>query len=480
MNSKRKTKVFIFNMFLVAFLCFGIGCRRKNPPKPKLESLTISASTTTVFVGETLQLSIEASPSDYSLNGLIWSSSNETIATVTTTGLVYGTKEGEVNINASLDDIIGTISIMVKEQSIVDDLQFSYRITFITNSENPLPDDIYVVGDDYVPPTPSKIGYVFAGWYFDNDFQQPFDLSLITTDVTLFAKWEIKKIKIYLDEASGLDVNYLEKDYGSTLTYNDFPLPSNKVINGSLCPFLYWRDDTTELPVVESYSVVIKDQYYAFSAIYQEPLIYGKFDISEDGKTYRATQDTALQIINGSGSDFGYLSTDVTITKNDYIGLLCNFHDGDYVDAPYTSFGVEYYEFYFNTSNGTVQIRSFSGLGYATSWVVLTFADQKTSNKEYISKFNNFYQSGSTLTSIDINLRFEFSLSDIGSYFLAYIDNELVASLLTKGITPHTSEVAIKEIQRARLPLFNDNQVALKSHKAGTVFRNVEVGDIER
>ena len=47
-------------------------------------------------------------------------------------------------------------------------------------------------GNASIPRTPSKMGFIFSGWYVDKQFSQAFDFSTaITEDTTLYAKWEI-------------------------------------------------------------------------------------------------------------------------------------------------------------------------------------------------------------------------------------------------------------------------------------------------
>ena len=41
------------------------------------------------------------------------------------------------------------------------------------------------------PPAPTREGYIFAGWYFDENCQYPFDFETVIVDgsTTLYARW---------------------------------------------------------------------------------------------------------------------------------------------------------------------------------------------------------------------------------------------------------------------------------------------------
>ena len=66
-----------------------------------VDAVEISAEEASIFVGESLQLMASAVPSDASHPEIVWSSADETIATVSETGLVTGVSAGKVIITAT-------------------------------------------------------------------------------------------------------------------------------------------------------------------------------------------------------------------------------------------------------------------------------------------------------------------------------------------------------------------------------------------
>lgn len=112
------------------------------------ESLTITSSTTEVEIGSTISLTATVNPSEASQE-VTWSTSDETIATVSPSGSVRGIAEGKVTITAT-SDVDATISDSVE-------------ITVITPTVDPSEDFAnmdFATHDEYVncaDDTPLKI-----------------------------------------------------------------------------------------------------------------------------------------------------------------------------------------------------------------------------------------------------------------------------------------------------------------------------------
>lgn len=85
-----------------------------NYAGPKLESITLTADKTTIFAGTTLQLSYTLTPADTQLTNGVWSSSDESVATVNK-GVVKGIKAGTSTIRVECDGVEASIAITVQE-----------------------------------------------------------------------------------------------------------------------------------------------------------------------------------------------------------------------------------------------------------------------------------------------------------------------------------------------------------------------------
>lgn len=91
-----------------------------EPTAVKVEKITLTGSKTELSKGEELPLKAEVSPADASNKALIWSSSDEKTASVSTQGVVAALSPGTATITATAADgsgVKGTYSITVKEDA---------------------------------------------------------------------------------------------------------------------------------------------------------------------------------------------------------------------------------------------------------------------------------------------------------------------------------------------------------------------------
>lgn len=133
---------------------FKIENNKGNVSDGAIESILIkpvfSSGMIYAKVGRTIQLSYIVIPSEASYNEVIWSSSDETVATVSNEGLVTFIKAGAARINLSIDGV--TTSIPVKVSEIKND---EYCITLIDDYDivlnvEELIDTNYKAGDKVI------------------------------------------------------------------------------------------------------------------------------------------------------------------------------------------------------------------------------------------------------------------------------------------------------------------------------------------
>jgi hypothetical protein len=86
---------------------------------PKVKSVSVSPSSATISVGQTVQLTASASPPS-SASTFAWGSSNINVATVSSTGLVTGVGAGTATITASAGGVNGTSNITVTSTPTTD------------------------------------------------------------------------------------------------------------------------------------------------------------------------------------------------------------------------------------------------------------------------------------------------------------------------------------------------------------------------
>jgi len=159
-----------------------------------VKDITLSKKSLTIGVGTSTTLTASITPKDAANKGILWSSSDSKIATVSNTGVVTTKKRGTVTISATTQDgsnVIATCKITVG-------YKITYHLNGGTNSEkNP----IGFVGNKAVRlSNPTKTGYTFKGWYTNKNYKTKITKIKkgTKTNIALYAKWE----KIKVDKAS--------------------------------------------------------------------------------------------------------------------------------------------------------------------------------------------------------------------------------------------------------------------------------------
>ena len=78
----------------------------------------------------------------------------------------------------------------------------TYKVSFDVNGHGDSIEAQTVDSGDKaeLPATPSEYGYIFTGWYTNNDLTEPYDFDLpITSDITLYAGWDINYYTVTFD-----------------------------------------------------------------------------------------------------------------------------------------------------------------------------------------------------------------------------------------------------------------------------------------
>lgn len=202
-----------FIIFFAALLTFSfISCEEDTPKVIEVTSITITGAAESQEVEkETItQLSATILPDDATDKKVTWITSDETIATVDSTGAVTALKEGKVTITAvASNGLKDEITLSVVNQKSTFTVSFDENKPDGVDAEvNDMPSTIEVTEGAKVqePPTsPTLDGYEFMGWYTTTDTDTPFNFeTTIFEDTTLYAKWikegtEITKYTVTFD-----------------------------------------------------------------------------------------------------------------------------------------------------------------------------------------------------------------------------------------------------------------------------------------
>lgn len=168
-----------------------------------VENDTPESETIEVNVGETVSL-------DKPSNGrTTWRSSDTSVATVSSSGTVTGISAGNVTITATMRT--GGFNFWFIHWG-GKTTTTEYYITVVDNGETPEPGTYTVIFESNggsevenqtvkegqkvsIPDNPTRVSYIFTGWYSDRDLQIGYDFdNPVTSDLTLYAGWDSSAI----------------------------------------------------------------------------------------------------------------------------------------------------------------------------------------------------------------------------------------------------------------------------------------------
>jgi len=175
-----------------------------------------------------------------------------------------------------------------------DSVESEVTIVFESNGGSVLDPEVIIINN---PPSalsePSRDGYAFRGWYFDDEFIESFDFDDLEDieEVTLYARWEAISVDddpeiytVYIDFQDGNDLVTVDVEAGETLDAPTVNERSGFVFEG-------WYEDAAfataydfSAPVDESLTVYAKwlayyvvDYYVDGDAVDSETVLHGEF-----------------------------------------------------------------------------------------------------------------------------------------------------------------------------------------------------------
>ncbi len=157
----------------------------------RVAGLTVSPTELTMDVGDTAQLTATVTPEDASNKAVVWSSSDESIATVDANGVVTAKAVGKATITATTVDGGYTASCQVTVRSSGGGpITAYYTLTFESNGGSEV-QPIRAPYGTVIPlnQTTTRDGYAFTGWYLDEALTQPAASVTLTRDMTVYAGW---------------------------------------------------------------------------------------------------------------------------------------------------------------------------------------------------------------------------------------------------------------------------------------------------
>ncbi|WP_167815196.1 InlB B-repeat-containing protein [Sporolactobacillus shoreae] len=110
----------------------------------------------------------------------------------------------------------------------------SYSVSFERNGGSAADDQTVNYGDKVSEPSePARTGYTFDGWYADSGLTKAFDFStVITTNRTLYAKWNPNHYTVRFDSNAGSAVTAIDADYGAIISVPSVPTKEGYTFTG--------------------------------------------------------------------------------------------------------------------------------------------------------------------------------------------------------------------------------------------------------
>lgn len=116
----------------------------------------------------------------------------------------------------------------------------SYIVTFESNGGTILQEIEVEENTPFLPNVlPTKLGYIFAGWYLDSGFNYPFSFhGGVKSDVKLYAKWELEsmteaQIRAYIDAVLS-DIDLVIADQSTVIQIISDLIESGEVVDQQL------------------------------------------------------------------------------------------------------------------------------------------------------------------------------------------------------------------------------------------------------
>lgn len=383
-------------------------------------SLELNKSKIKLAKNASVTLRAEVYPKDSTNANVVWSSSDENVASVTQEGVVTAIEEGTATITVMAQDegkVSKTCEISVPKSK-------SYKIKYKLNggknaSENP---NYYAKGVKLKLENPTKKGYLFTGWY--NGEEKITSINKTNTGkITLTAQWEKVKVdkttvsKVKNTYSGIIDITFQKVNNidGYTVFYAD-----NKELNNASFKDVSAKKKEARISKLENgktYYVTVK----AYKKDSEGNKIYGK-----SNKVVKTTLEYAKQykikykLDNGTNASTNpeYYTTGITLS----------------LDNP----SREEYEF-LGWYNGEKKVTSVSKKETGTITLKAKWKKIKL-NKTVVLDAKNDKKG-------QLKISFE-KQSNVNGYTVFYAQNKSLTDANTKNISSKKKSVTIKNLEK--------------------------------
>ena len=328
--------------------CYSVGCGNTYVyaytndvvQTVTAQSISIDQASQSLYAGQTLQLSATVLPPETDNPAVSWSSSDTSVASVGSDGLVMALSEGTAVITASTTDgsnLSDSVTITV--------LDNHFTITYLVDGAA-YEVQTYEIGDSVVPPaSPHKTGYTFLYW------NPSYPETMPAQNLTVSAVFHIEQYLLRIYENSVLT----SSQYYNYNTVINEPTHTEKTgyvfdgwkdSNGASVSFPFLLTENTDL--YDSYSPAT-DTEYRFE-IYRMDTAGNYPDEPESVEYYTGTTDEYVSMnytvpggftLDRISSMSGYIAADGSLVLKAYL------HRRTYTITAATDGGSQTYSYYY-------------------------------------------------------------------------------------------------------------------------------------
>jgi len=238
---KKYAYLFIFILMLIGIsACADTTSLLTSTPNETTSDLITTENTSTDLNTSTQNQTTNQETSSYETT----SQETTTPQTTTTPTAIQTTQEGQTTIHTEVNTGVTTTEIITTTE--VDSTTESTTIHYVTITFENMDfasgtlEITGVAGNEFtMPNNPRRNGYVFDGFYLEDSFDTPFNITVFPeNDMTVYAKW-IQLISIYFEPLNGSNTTPISMGIpGDTIDFPDDPTRQGYIFEG-------WYTDQT-------------------------------------------------------------------------------------------------------------------------------------------------------------------------------------------------------------------------------------------
>lgn len=142
-----------------------------------------------------------------------------------------------------------------------DETTKTFTVTFDSQGGSSVSAQTVAEGEKATQPTaPTKEGVVFGGWYSETDYTHAWDFekNVVTTDITLYARWASKTFTVKFDTDGGNSIEDMKVADGGLIASLPIPTKADRAFDGWYTDKTYNTKFTITTPITDNITLYAK------------------------------------------------------------------------------------------------------------------------------------------------------------------------------------------------------------------------------